>query len=90
MNKAELVAAVAESTGMSKVDAEKAVVGVVDAVTASLVKGEKVGIPNLGTFEIRERAARDGRNPKTGEAIKIKASKAVGFKASKGLKEAVN
>ena len=90
MNKTELVAAVAEKTGVSKVDAEKAVSAVVDVVTSTLKSGDSVSVSGLGKLEVRSRKARDGRNPKTGEAIKIKASKSVGFKAAKALKDAVN
>lgn len=90
MNKTELVAAVAEKTGVSKVEAEKSVAAVVDVLTETLSGGADVSIAGLGKFEVRSRAARDGRNPKTGEAIKIAASKTVGFKPGKGLKDSVN
>lgn len=90
MNKTELVAAVAEKTGVSKVDAEKTVSAVVDVVTETLKGGDSVSVSGLGKLEVRSRKARDGRNPKTGEAIKIKASKSVSFKAAKALKDAVN
>ena len=91
MNKAELVAAVAEKTGFTKKDAELAVNAFVSSVESSLVKGEKVQLIGFGTFEVRERKARQGRNPrKPGEVIKIAASKAPVFKAGKDLKEAVN
>lgn len=89
MNKNELVAAVSEKTGMTKVDAESAVVAVVDSVVAALVAGDKVAVAGLGTFTVKDRAARKGRNPQTGEEIEIAASRAVSFKASKSLKESV-
>ncbi len=90
MNKTELVAAVAEAAGLSKKDAEKAVKAFVDTVAAELKKGEKVQIVGFGTFEVSERAARTGRNPHTGEAMEIAASKAPKFKAGKALKDAIN
>ena len=90
MNKTELVAAVAKETGLSKADAEKAVKATFGAIETSLVKGDKVQLIGFGTFEVRERAARNGRNPLTGEEIKIKAAKAPAFKAGKALKDAVN
>lgn len=89
MNKTELVAAVAEKAGLSKKDAEKAVAAVVDSVVASLKAGDKVQLVGFGTFEVRERAARTGINPKTKEAIKIAASKNPVFKAGKAFKDAV-
>ena len=90
MNKAELVAAMAEKTGMKKNDAEKALKAFVDVVTDELVKGEKIQLVGFGTFEVSERAARTGKNPQTGKAIKIPASKAPKFKAGKALKDTVN
>ena len=91
MNKAELVAAVAEKTGSTKKDAELAVNAFVSCVEGALVKGEKVQLIGFGTFEVRERKARQGRNPrKPGEVIKLAASKAPVFKAGKALKDAVN
>lgn len=91
MNKAELVASVAEKTGLTKKDAEAAVNGFVDVVEEALVKGDKVQLIGFGTFETRERKARQGRNPrKPGEVIMIEASKAPVFKAGKALKDAVN
>ena len=91
MNKAELVAAVAEKTALSKKDSEKAVNAAFEAITEALVKGEKVQLIGFGTFEVRSRKARTGRNPrKPGEVIKIPASKAPVFKAGKALKDAVN
>ena len=90
MNKAELVAAVAAKTGDTKKNAEEVVNAFVDVVTASLKKGEKVQLVGFGSFEVKKRAARKGRNPQTGEEIKIPASKAPAFKAGKALKDAVN
>ena len=89
-NKSELVAAVAKEAGLSTADAEKAVKATFGAIEASLVKGDKVQLIGFGTFEVRERAARAGRNPLTGEEIEIKAAKAPAFKAGKALKDAVN
>lgn len=89
MNKTELIAAVAEKAGLSKKDADAAVTAVFDAVTAELVKGEKVQLIGFGTFETRERAAKQGRNPRTGETMTIAASKVPAFKAGKALKAAV-
>ncbi len=90
MNKAEFVSAVAEASELSRADAARAVDAVVGAITDALKKGENVTLVGFGTFEVRERAARQGRNPKTGETIKIKASKNPSFKAGKALKDAVN
>ena len=91
MNKTELIAAVAQEAEMTKKDAEKAVKAVLDVVSNALVKGDKVQLIGFGTFEVRERKARQGRNPrKPGEVIKIEASKAPVFKAGKALKDAVN
>ncbi|MCI9598726.1 MAG: HU family DNA-binding protein [Firmicutes bacterium] len=91
MNKAELVAAVAEKTGFTKKDAEVAVNAFVGSVEEALVKGEKVQLIGFGTFETRHRKARQGRNPRQpGEVIDIAASKAPVFKAGKALKDAVN
>jgi Bacterial nucleoid DNA-binding protein len=89
MTKGELVAKVAETTGLTKKDAEKAVGAFVDAVTGALKKGDKVALVGFGTFEVRKRPARMGRNPRTKEEIKIPATKAPVFKAGKALKEAV-
>ncbi len=89
MNKVELIAAVAEKAGLTKKDAEKAVAAVVGSIEAALVAGEKVQLIGFGTFEVRERAARMGRNPQTKEAIKIAASKQPVFKAGAALKNAV-
>ena len=90
MNKTDLVVAVAEEVGITKKDAEKAVNAFVEVVTDSLVKGEKVQLVGFGSFEVRKRAARKGRNPQTKEEIKIPASKAPVFKAGKALKDLVN
>ena len=90
MNKRELVAAVAEQADISKKDAEKALKAFVDVVTEEMKKGEKVQLVGFGTFEVSERAAREGRNPQTGKTMKIEACKAPKFKAGKALKDAVN
>ena len=90
MNKAELVAAIAAEAQISKKDSEKALKAFIDVVTEELKKGEKVQLVGFGTFEVSERAAREGRNPQTGKTIKIAASKAPKFKAGKGLKDIVN
>ena len=90
MNKTELVAAIAEKAGLSKKDAEGAVKAFTDTVAEQLKAGEKIQLVGFGTFEVAERAARTGKNPQTGEAIKIPASKAPKFKAGKGLKDVVN
>ena len=90
MNKTELVAAVAEATELSKKDSEKAVKAVFDAISDELGKGGSVQLIGFGTFDVAERAAREGRNPSTGEKISIPASKAVRFKAGKGLKDKCN
>ena len=89
MNKGELVSSVAASTGFSKKDAEKAVASVFDSITEALTTGEKVQLVGFGTFEVRDRAARTGHNPKTNESIQIPASKVPAFKAGKALKDAV-
>ena len=90
MNKTELVAAVAEQADISKKDAEKALKAFVNVVTEEMKKGEKVQLVGFGTFEVSERAAREGRNPQTGKTMKIEACKAPKFKAGKALKDAVN
>ena len=90
MNKAELVAAVAEKTNFTKKDAEVAINAFLASVEEALVKGEKVQLIGFGTFEISERAAREGRNPQTGETMTIAACKAPKFKAGKALKDAIN
>ncbi len=90
MNKTELTAAVAEKTGLKKKDAEAAVAVVFDSVKDALVAGDKVQLIGFGTFEVRERAAKDSKNPRTGEVIHCPAKKAPAFKAGKALKDAVN
>ena len=90
MNKADLIAAIAAKTGETKKSAEASVNAFVDVITESLVKGDKVQLVGFGSFEVRKRAARKGRNPQTKEEIKIPASKAPVFKAGKALKYLVN
>ena len=90
MNKAELVAAMAEQAGLSKKDAEAALKAFTDVVAEELKNGGKVQLVGFGTFEVSERAAREGRNPQSGEVMKIAASKAPKFKAGKALKDLVN
>lgn len=90
MNKSDLIAAMAAKTGSTKKDAEATLNAFVDVVTEALVKGDKVQLVGFGSFEVRKRAARKGRNPQTKEEIKIPASKAPVFKAGKALKETVN
>jgi DNA-binding protein HU-beta len=90
VNKTELVAKVAEKAGLTKKDAEKAVGAFTEAVQEALVEGDKVQLIGFGTFETKDRAARTGRNPQTGKAIEIPASKNPVFKAGKALKDAVN
>ncbi len=89
MNKTELVAAVAESAGLTKKDADRVISAAIDAITAALTKGEKVQLSGFGTFEIKEREARIGRNPHTKEEIHIPATRVPTFKASKALKDTV-
>lgn len=90
MNKNELISAVAANSELSKNDAAKAVDGVFEAITSSLKSGEEVRLVGFGTFSVSKRAATTGRNPRTGEAIQIKASNQPKFKAGKALKGAVN
>ncbi len=90
MNKSELIAAIAAKTGSTKKDAEASLNAFVEAVEETLVKGGKVQLVGFGSFEVRKRAARKGRNPQTKEEIKIPASKAPVFKAGKALKDKVN
>ena len=90
MNKTELVAAMAEQTNLSKKDAEAALKAFIDVVSEELKKGEKVQLVGFGTFEVSERAAREGRNPQTGETMEIKAYKTPKFKAGKALKDMMN
>jgi len=89
MNKSELIEAVAQSADISKAAAARAVDGVLQSITNALQEGDQVTLVGFGTFSVRERAARTGRNPRTGEAIQIKASKIPSFKAGKALKDAV-
>lgn len=89
MNKAELIEAVATAAELPKASATKAVEGLLNAVANALKQGQQVALPGFGTFEVRERAARQGRNPQTGQTIEIKASKVPSFKAGKALKDAV-
>ena len=90
MNKTELIAAVAEKAELSKKDAEKAVKAFTDVVSEELVNGGKIQLVGFGTFEVSDRAAREGRNPKSGEVMNIPASKTPKFKAGKALKDMVN
>jgi DNA-binding protein HU-beta len=90
MNKSDLVDAIAESAGLSKADAGRALDALVDTVTSALKSGQSVSLVGFGTFSVRDRAARTGRNPRTGETIQIAASKNPAFKAGKALKDAVN
>lgn len=90
MNKTELIAAVAEKAEISKKDSEKALKAFIDVVTDELKNGEKIQLVGFGTFEVSERAAREGRNPQTGETMTIAASKSPKFKAGKALKDLVN
>ena len=90
MNKTELIDQVAESADLSKADAARAVDAVISSVTKALKKGDSVTVVGFGTFQVRERAVRTGRNPKTGDTINIAASKNPAFKAGKALKDAVN
>ena len=90
MNKTELVAAMAEQADMTKKDAEKALTAFTEVVAKELKKGGKVQLVGFGTFEVAERAAREGRNPQTGETMQIAAAKAPKFKAGKALKDQVN
>ena len=89
MNKTELIAAVAEKTGMTKKDAERVINATVDTITEALVKGEKVSMSGFGIFEVKAREARVGRNPRTKETIQIPDTRLPAFKAAKALKDAV-
>ncbi len=89
MNKSELTNLVAKKANLSKKDSEKALKAVLDGITETLVKGDKVQLVGFGTFEVRIRKAREGRNPATGETIKIEASKTPAFKPGKALKDKV-
>ncbi len=90
MNKGELIESVAAAADLSRADATRAVDAVIDSVTRSLSNGDTVSLVGFGTFTVKKRAARTGRNPRTGEAIQIAASNVPGFKAGKALKDAVN
>ena len=90
MNKTELVAAIAEKTDLSKADSERALKAFIETVEGALKKGDKVQLVGFGTFEVKKQAARTGHNPRTGEKLKIKASKTPKFKAGKAFKDAVN
>ncbi len=90
MNKTELIAAVAQSADLTKKDAEAAVAAITETITKALCEGDKVQLVGFGTFEVRTREARTGKNPRTGEAIEIAASKVPAFKAGKALKDVVN
>jgi DNA-binding protein HU-beta len=90
MNKSELIDAVSGASGLAKADATRAVDAVFDTITATLKSGDSVALVGFGTFAVKERAARSGRNPRTGETITIAASKMPVFKAGKGIKDAVN
>lgn len=89
MNKTELVAAAAKKADLTQKDTDKALAALIDVVTEALAKGDKVQLTGFGTFEVREKAAREGRNPRTGETIAVPASKAPAFKAGASLKKAV-
>jgi len=90
MNKGELTDAIAESAGLTKADAARALDGFIDAITNALKSGDSVSMIGFGTFSVKARAARQGRNPQTGKTITIKAANVPGFKAGKSLKDAVN
>ena len=90
MNKAEFISAVSDAASLSKVEGAKAVEAVIETVKKTLKKGDTISLVGFGTFVVRKRAARTGRNPRTGEQIKIKASKNPSFKAGKALKDAIN
>ena len=90
MKKQELVAAIAQEAEISKKDADKALEAAINAISKALADGDKIQLVGFGTFEVRERAARTGKNPRTGEMIKIDASKVPAFKAGKALKDVVN
>ncbi|MBE6924397.1 MAG: HU family DNA-binding protein [Ruminococcaceae bacterium] len=90
MNKTELINAVAERSGVTKKDTEKVISAAIDAITAALAEGDKIQLTGFGSFEVKERAARTGRNPRTGEATEIAASRVPVFKAGKALKDSVS
>lgn len=90
MNKADLIEAIAAATDLPKATATRALDATLGAISAALNNGDSVSLVGFGTFAVKQRAARDGRNPKTGDTIKIAAAKVPGFKAGKGLKDAIN
>jgi|DeeseametaMP2100_FD_k123_185075_1 DNA-binding protein HU-beta len=90
MNRSDLVEAIASSTGLSKADAGRALSATTEAITSTLSSGDSVAITGFGSFLVRDRAARTGRNPQTGETIQISASKVAAFRAGKSLKDSVN
>lgn len=90
MNKTDLIDAIASAADLSKADAGRALDAVIDSITDTLKKGDPVSLVGFGTFQVKHRAAREGRNPQTGATIQIKASNVPGFKAGKALKDAVN
>lgn len=90
MNKSELISAIAEASGLTKADAGRALDGTTSSITSALQSGDAVSLIGFGTFSVKDRSARTGRNPQTGETIQIKASKNPSFKAGKSLKDAVN
>lgn len=90
MNRKELIEALANKTGSTKVDADRNIAAIIDIITATLKKGDNLSLVGFGSFEVRKRAARSGRNPQTGAALKIKAAKVPAFKAGATLKAAVN
>ena len=90
MNKSDLIAAVAAKTGETKKNAETSINAIIDVIAETLAKGDKIQLVGFGSFEVRQRAARKGRNPQTGKELKISAKKAPVFKAGKALKDAVN
>ena len=90
MNKTELIESIAKKADLSKKDAEAALKATIESIETALAKGDKVALVGFGTFDVKKRAAREGRNPATGETIKIKASKVPAFKAGKELKDKVN
>ena len=90
MNKSELIDAIADTSGLTKADAGRALDGIIDSITEALSNGDSVALVGFGTFSVKDRAERKGRNPQTGEEITIKAAKIPSFKAGKSLKDAVN
>lgn len=90
MNRKELIDALAEKTGSTKAEADRNITALIDIITTNLKKGDSLALVGFGTFEVRKRAARTGRNPQTGAELKIKAAKVPAFKAGKALKDAVN